>query len=222
MIVRHCKYARGGAGEARPAVRVPAEGGPVRRSRSRTGRRRPSRPPTTRRSRRSGSPTRWASRRCGGRAPLPRGTVGVAVERGDPRRAVAGHQEHPPRLRRRADAAGLPAPGAGRREGRHRRRAVARARRVGHRALHAQRAVGLPRPGRRPVAARCGRKASSSSSRRGRARRWRGTARSSTSPSASSAPGPTRTRTRRRGWPPPASSRPSTPARTASACCRSR
>ena len=52
------------------------------------------------------------------RAPLPRRPLGVPVQRGRARRARPGHREHPPRLRRRAHAARVPAPGARRREGR--------------------------------------------------------------------------------------------------------
>ena len=112
------------------------------------GQRRPNRRPTTRASRRSSSPTPSASRRCGAWSTTSATALRLPVQRGGPRRVGPVDQQHPPRLRRRAHASGVPASGPGRREGGDRRHPEPRPGRVGHRALHADGAVGLSRPRR--------------------------------------------------------------------------
>ena len=82
------------------------------------------------------------------RAPLPRRSLALPRARGRHRRADAGHQEHPPRLRRHAVAVRLHAPDPRRREGGGRRRAVRRPRRVGHRPFDADGADRVPRRSR--------------------------------------------------------------------------
>ena len=82
--------------------------------------------------------------RLGGRAPLPRGVRALLGARGVPRRLRRAHEEHPPRPRHRAGAAGLQPSGARRRAHRHARPGLRRPRRLGHRRVGlARRARGL-------------------------------------------------------------------------------
>ncbi len=155
------------------------------------------------------------------RAPLPRGSLALPGARGRDRRAHPGDREHPARLRRDAAAVRVHPPGARRREGRDRRHPLAGSHRVGHRPLDADGADRVPRrPRGEPRRVGRGHRDHLRDVARGVLRVGQPHVPVPASPHHPEAvPGSAPARA---GWPRRRKDRRPSPARTSSACCRSR
>ena len=142
---------RGGP-ETRPAVRVPTQAEAVETAasvraarRGAVGVRRGHRADQV--GRHAGLPDHLVCR-----APLPRRPFGLSLVGGRAGRPGHLHGQHQTRVRRRPDAARIPAPGPGGGKGGHRRHPEPRPSRVGHWPLDADGADRVRGPHRRPLA----------------------------------------------------------------------